>query len=423
MREELRKALGRLWLGASVGVGAALMSATPAWAQEPELPPPPAADEPAPSEAAEEATEEAAEDARDAAEDAARQTRERAQEAQEQARDAQREAPAPVRDAARETADEARDAARATVDEARDASGAARDAVRGTGQAARDAVRSTGQAAGDAARATGQAAGAAVRETGQSAGSALRGARAATEFRVEDTRSADIGLWFDRSANDALVISDVAPAGVIANYGFREGDRIVSVNGQRVVREADFVNYLFAPEFRDRRVEVVVLRDGREEMIHVEPAALIREVSVVPHDPLEELGIVLDDRYDDRVVVWKVIRRSPAFYAGLRAGDIITAVNEQRVVTPEDLVHLATKLEGEPLKFDVARGERVRRIDVEVTTVAPQPGVEAPDVEIRQPVVPVNPPAAVPVPVPAPQQVVPPPARPNRPGILPRRRP
>jgi hypothetical protein len=43
----------------------------------------------------------------------------------------------------------------------------------------------------------------------------------------------------------------------IAQLGFREGDRIVSVNGNRVAREADFIDYLLGTD-RDRVEETAM---------------------------------------------------------------------------------------------------------------------------------------------------------------------
>ena len=73
-----------------------------------------------------------------------------------------------------------------------------------------------------------------------------------TTFRAQDLRAPDIGLWFDRKAREGLVISDIASKGPITKLGFKEGDRIVSVNGKRVSREADFIDYLVST---NRRVD------------------------------------------------------------------------------------------------------------------------------------------------------------------------
>jgi S1-C subfamily serine protease len=185
-------------------------------------------------------------------------------------------------------------------------------------------------------------------------------------FRVADIRSPDIGIWFDPAATDSLVIADIAITGPIAALGFQEGDRILEVNHVKVTRETDFIKLLFATKARDGRVEVLVVRKNKEMVIPVEPALLEEHYVVVRHDPMEQLGFVVDDRYDDRVVVWKVLPRSPAFYAGLRPGDVITRFGDQRVVERKAFTGLVEKVEPGVLTVEVDRAKRMRPIRIEV---------------------------------------------------------
>jgi C-terminal processing protease CtpA/Prc len=191
-------------------------------------------------------------------------------------------------------------------------------------------------------------------------------ARDSRTFRADNVRSADIGIWFDRGARDGLVISDLSTNGAIAKFGFHEGDRIVSINDHRVARESDFTNYLFADNVRNDRVKVVVLRDNQEEVVYVQPNVLVDEYSNVESDPLERYGIVLDDRYDDRIVVWKVIPRSPAYYAGIRAGDVLVTLRGQPLTTRNEFVRVATDLPEGSVPVQVRRGDRTRDYAVEV---------------------------------------------------------
>lgn len=190
--------------------------------------------------------------------------------------------------------------------------------------------------------------------------------RSRTNFRASDVRSADIGLWFDTSSRDQLILSDVSTTGAIARLGFHEGDRIVSVDGRRVRREADFVRYLFADDVRDDRVKVIVIRNDEEVVIWVEPAVLIEEYVYVDEDPMEQFGIVLDDRYDDRIVVWKVIARSPAYYAGIRAGDVIVSFQNQRLSTRDEFVLMVRDLGPGEVSVQVRRNNRVRDLRVDM---------------------------------------------------------
>jgi hypothetical protein len=169
-----------------------------------------------------------------------------------------------------------------------------RDTVRGARDTARDTVRETARDIRDS-----------IRDPGRSS---------RQDFDVNSVRSADVGLWFNRSNRSGLVVNDVASSGPIARLGFREGDRIVSVNGYRVRDERQFVRDLFDEEYRDERVPVIVDRGGTQRTIYVEPSTLVEHYvsSSSNQDPLEQFGIVLDDRYNNRLVVWKVIPRTPA---------------------------------------------------------------------------------------------------------------
>jgi hypothetical protein len=189
--------------------------------------------------------------------------------------------------------------------------------------------------------------------------------RADAELRLEDVRAADLGLWFRRQTRDGLVIADVGPAR-IAQFGFRE-DRIVSVDGLPVRTEADFVGTLLVEEVLSHRVPVVLLRGGRRQIVYVRPEVLVTQLQTVSVDPLERLGVELDDRYTTRIVVWRVLPRSPAYYAGIRAGDIITVFDGQRIFDAGELVRLIDRADPILMEIQVARGQQTRNLDVDLS--------------------------------------------------------
>jgi hypothetical protein len=190
--------------------------------------------------------------------------------------------------------------------------------------------------------------------------------QASGQFEVERVRSADVGLWFDRSTADGLIINDLG-TGAISRLGFREGDRVYSVNGVRVDSEAAFVRTMFDPRWRDQRVNVIIYRHGRPWTVYVQPAALVQEYTTVAYDPLDDWGLVLDDRYDDYVVVWRVRPRTPAYYAGLRAGDVITTWQGRRLTGRDDFVRLAGQGGFNDLALDISRNRQTRRIDLDLS--------------------------------------------------------
>jgi len=221
------------------------------------------------------------------------------------------------------------------------------------------------------------------------AGADVRGglrAGAHADFNPANVRSADIGLWFNRNAQNGLVINSVNTTGAIASLGFRDGDRIVSVNGQRIVREADFVNYLFATNIRTQRVPVIVVRGGAQQTIYVQPTTLVEDYTTTysQTDPVEEFGIVVDDRYADQIVVWRVIPRSPAYYAGIRAGDVLVSFHNQKLTSARQLTTVVQGLDTGVIPVQVMRNRQARTLEVDFTARAGRrtslrPNVDAKD--------------------------------------------
>ncbi|WP_202921832.1 PDZ domain-containing protein [Anatilimnocola aggregata] len=288
-----------------------------------------------------------AKDAREAVKDAREEVRDTTRDAREAVRDTKNTVkdPRDPRDPARDLSRDARDPRNTTREETRDTVRDGREAVRDT----RDAVRDN------------------VRDARENTRDTVRDARAVrASFRADGTRPADFGLWFNRNLNNGLVIADIASQGAISKLGLREGDRVISVNGRKVATEADFVSYIFADDVRDQQVKVIVMRDGREEVVVVEPNLFIDELAYVDNDPLENFGVVIDDRYTDRIVVWRVIPRSPAYYAGIRAGDVIVSLGDQRVTGVQNLVQRLTGVDVGNVQVQVSRGQNTRTYEVDV---------------------------------------------------------
>jgi len=182
-----------------------------------------------------------------------------------------------------------------------------------------------------------------------------------------------VGLWFNRGTTNGLVISDVASSGPISRLGFREGDRIVSVDGYRVNNERQFVQDLFYDDTLNQRVPVVVSRNGTQRTVYVEPSTLVDHYHTSQYDPMQSFGLILDDRYNDRVVVWKTIPRTPAYYAGVRKGDVITSWDNTRVTRPDQLTQLVEQAEdsgNNEVQLTVYRGQQPRQLEVEFPQVA-----------------------------------------------------
>ncbi len=150
------------------------------------------------------------------------------------------------------------------------------------------------------------------------------------------------------------VIGGVLPDSPAAKAGLKPGDRIVMVNGDEV-STWDKV-FMAVGTKADRDVPLTILRDGREQTITVRPVAEGRF-------HVGDIG-VMPDVYP---AVGSLMPGEPAEAAGLKPGDIIVAINGERVYFPGHVSEHVQKSDGKPLEL------RVRRNGAEHTiTVTPQ---------------------------------------------------
>src|SRR5687767_12888593 len=145
--------------------------------------------------------------------------------------------------------------------------------------------------------------------------------------RVANLRSADFGIWFrpQSGGGRGSLVADVAEGSVFARAGIREGDSIISINGEPMKTETRLAELLTTAAPAGQPFNIIFVRDGQELSATLLPSAVIESVAVV--DPLYQVGLVLDPRVPTRLVIERVYPRTPAYYAGLRAGDVITSLN------------------------------------------------------------------------------------------------
>lgn len=178
-------------------------------------------------------------------------------------------------------------------------------------------------------------------------------------------------LGMDRPVG--ALVADVWPGGPADRAGVRQGDVIVSLEGQAVA-DAAALNYGIATQRPGETVQIGVRRDGtgREQVLSVRadapPATPARDervisganpfqgATVVNISPAvaDELGI---DVFSGPGVLVTGVGRGIALNAGLRPGDIIRAVNGRRVDSVRELVG-AIDVRPPVWQFTIERGGR-----------------------------------------------------------------
>jgi serine protease Do len=194
-----------------------------------------------------------------------------------------------------------------------------------------------------------------------------------------------------------VLIEDVQEDSPASKAGIREGDIVVEFDGERVRSMRQFTR-LVQETPADRQVTTIVVRDGQRVTLSVQPRVAenwpgFREYSrfgdLIPPTPpapppppsvrvlpkLERwfatsgrLGITVDSLSDqlagyfgtkDGVLVTSVTDNSSASKAGVKAGDIITAIDGTPVSSPSDLSRRTDRLtDGDEFTLDVVRDKK-----------------------------------------------------------------
>lgn len=223
-------------------------------------------------------------------------------------------------------------------------------------------------------------------------------------------RDADPGDMKGKESASGVVIEDVSADGPAAKAGFRKGDVVVEFDGERV-RSARQFSRLVQETVPGRAVQAVLVRDAQRTTVTVTPrenngmailgdrmrlledfgnfklvlpALPARPTIPAPPAPpapparpnIESylwrsgsgLGITVSDLSSqlaeyfgvkDGVLVTSVSEGSAAAKAGVKAGDVITAINSATVSDPSDLRRRTQRLgDGEEFTLTVARDRK-----------------------------------------------------------------
>ncbi len=172
----------------------------------------------------------------------------------------------------------------------------------------------------------------------------------------------DLARAFNIPASQGAVIAQVSPRSAAARAGLREGDVVLNING-RPIRDGSALRNAIGLVEVNEAVRLDILRDGKALTLDAKLGeyAPIRVDGKTVHPQLagatlEDIGLnsPLAGRVQG-VLVAEVESRSPAARTGLRKGDVILAMNQQRVTNPTDLQQLAAS--SNTLLINLLRGQ------------------------------------------------------------------
>ncbi len=191
---------------------------------------------------------------------------------------------------------------------------------------------------------------------------------------VERPPRVSLGIGVERPADNAertgVVVSQVMPNGPAARAGLRVGDVIKKAGDKSVRTFDDLVNELNRHRPGDK-IELHVRRDGKEQKLQVTLAR--REVgpefSAFPRQrPPAFLGVQTRPltreaqeqlpKGTEGALVTEVVPDTPAAQAGLKAGDVITALDGHPVAGPDQLREAVERAgPGKEVSLKVVRGK------------------------------------------------------------------
>jgi serine protease Do len=249
-----------------------------------------------------------------------------------------------------------------------------------------------------------------------------------------DGRGGQIGVTVEEVA-EGVRIEDVDQDSPAAKAGLRSGDLLVEVDGERVRRARQF-SRLIQESPQGRSVRLGVMRDGKRQQFDVTPESRgfgygfdgdligreferslrdieprlreleprLRELEprlrefhfdapfgfdALPRmtSPRARLGVQLNSltpelaeyfgARDGGVLVARVTSDSPAAKAGLKAGDVITSVDGDRVRSTSDLVDELRDKEGE-VTLGIVRDRKETTVKATIADTQPRPGFKRP---------------------------------------------
>jgi serine protease Do len=150
----------------------------------------------------------------------------------------------------------------------------------------------------------------------------------------------DKAKFFGLDKNQGVIVTRVLDDSPASKGGIKDGDVIISMNGQEVKNNQSFRTSVAQLE-PGTKIELTIVRNNEQKELSVTIGSL-NDSEMAPSESAEKLGLSVSDLDSDTasqfgykpnegVVVTKVTRGSVAEKAGIRPGMLIVSVNRQRV--------------------------------------------------------------------------------------------
>lgn len=149
----------------------------------------------------------------------------------------------------------------------------------------------------------------------------------------------------------------INPGVIGQEIGLKKGDRVIAVNGNKVLR----FDELISPKVLLGNTSLTVIRDGKTIDVKV-PDNILNKVSDLGIEEFIAREPLLTSTIDS------VVAGKPAFKAGAHKGDRITAINNVPVKYNVDVIQEVKKLKGKEMVFTVNRAGQSLNLNLPADT-------------------------------------------------------
>ncbi|MBI5325576.1 MAG: RIP metalloprotease RseP [Ignavibacteriae bacterium] len=159
-----------------------------------------------------------------------------------------------------------------------------------------------------------------------------------------------IALFNGKSLNKTTTIGYVESKSVAAAIGFKQGDKIVSVNGKSIGDWEQFFQLLAEKDFGNNK-NVKVLRNGNEVSLKVEGTKIIKTISNQQHFGIYPSGT--------KILIMGVETLKPAGKAGMQAGDTILKINGETICLGNQFIRIVKSHKNSSLFIEWSRKGKI----------------------------------------------------------------
>ncbi len=164
----------------------------------------------------------------------------------------------------------------------------------------------------------------------------------------------DLANALEVKVREGAVVTQVAPGSPAAVSGIEPGDVVVELDGRPIRGSSDLRNQVGLVPI-GQEVQLKIVRNGRDVTLRTRVGE-VRAASLAGENQAPQLaGATFENHEDGGVRVTKVTPGSPAARYGLRDGDVIVAVNRQRIRKIDDFSEALRKARS-VIALNVVRG-------------------------------------------------------------------